>query len=281
MGSSTSSKPCKTIVRHVTSSDWHDKETQDSYFLSNESTRVTAYKNEIWDRIQRDIWETNTFKVIKHFLEGHPEASYIDFGAWIGPTVLLAAQYSKHVYALEPDQLAFSALVANVNANDKLVANVELYHECINTESGLMTFQGTGVSTSRFSQNLKAQDSLPEWTIACRTLPEFIAQEDVTQLRLIKIDTEGAELFLIPSLTTWFHLLPSPKPSIWLSVHQPFWKDDVSKASKQTLWAFFKIYKHAYLEGTAPRAIHEDDHELLCEGFCTYLLTDEEFIMPL
>jgi FkbM family methyltransferase len=272
----------EVVFKYVTSPEWLTKEKQETYFLNDESTRVTVYRDDFWNLVQKNEWETQTFKVIKHFLDGHPDASYIDFGAWIGPTVLLAAQYSKHVYTLEPDHRAFSALVANVNANSNLAPNIQLYHECINTKSGPMTFRGAGASTSRFINNLKPEnvENLPEWTIPCRTLPEFITQEGITQLRLVKIDTEGAELFLLPSLASWLHLLPSPKPSIWLSVHQPFWKEDVSAASKQALWAVFKAYKYAYLEGTASMAIHKEDHKLICKDFCTYLLTDEEFIMP-
>ena len=32
-----------------------------------------------------------------------PGATYIDFGAWIGPTALFAASYANRVFALEPD----------------------------------------------------------------------------------------------------------------------------------------------------------------------------------
>lgn len=188
------------------------------------------------------------------------------------------------MYALEPDQQAFSALVANVNANSMLVPNVQLYHECINTVSGPMTFRGQGDSTSRFSDTLNVEwenvRSSPEWTIACRTLPEFIAQEGVTQLRLIKMDTEGAELFLLPSLVGWLRQISSPKPSLWLSVHQPFWIKHVSIAAKQAFWAALGTYKYVYLEGTTRAEVREDHYDTVCKEFCSYLLSDEEFIMP-
>lgn len=294
-GNAAPSETQKAKVRHVTSDEWHTRKTQEFNFLNDESRRVTAYRNDFegsvwtaeldfWDKVQRSEWETTTFKIIKHFLEGDSDASYIDFGAWIGPTVLFAAQYSKHVYALEPDQQAFSALVANVNANSKLVPNVQLYHECINTVSGPMTFRGQGDSTSRFSDSLNVEwenvRNSPEWTIPCRALPEFIAQEEVTQLRLIKMDTEGAELFLLPSLVGWLNQISSRKPSLWLSVHQPFWKKDVSDAAKQSFWAALGAYKYVYLEGTMRVEIHEDHYDLVCKQFCSYLLSDEEFIMP-
>eukprot|EP00624_Nannochloropsis_granulata_P003657 evm.model.NODE_28510_length_9357_cov_25.002138.3 len=239
-------------------------------------------EHDFWDKVQRNEWETTTFKIIKHYLEGHADASYIDFGAWIGPTVLFAAQCCKHVYALEPDQRAFLALVANVNANSNLVSNVQLFHECISSESGPMTFRGQGDSTSRFNSTLNVDNMMnsPEWTIPCRALPEFIAQEGITNLRLLKMDTEGAELFLLPSLVGWLHQLSSPKPSLWLSVHQPFWKKDVSIAAKQAFWTALGAYRYVYREGTTPVTIREDNYDTMCKGFCSYLLSDDEFIMP-
>lgn len=41
------------------------------------------------------------------------ENTYIDIGAWIGPTVLYGACVSKHVYAIEPDPAAVSQLKKN------------------------------------------------------------------------------------------------------------------------------------------------------------------------
>lgn len=289
---SQAARPERAHITHATSTEWQTRKTQEAHYLSDESTRVTVYRNDFpgstlwpdfWNVVSRNEWEASTFKIIKHFLEGYPGASYIDFGAWIGPTVLFAAQYCKRVYALEPDMQAFSALTANVNTNQELKANVALYHECINKQTGPMTFRGRGDSTSRFSDTSDWGDrtTLPEWTIPCRTLPEFVNQEGVAGLRLMKIDTEGAELYLLPSLVGWLQSLPHPKPSLWLSVHQPYWKHDVSLVSKDAFWAALGTYKYVYLEGITPMAVQGGDSKMLCNDFCSYLLTDEEFVMPL
>lgn len=98
-------------AKYVTSSEWHTRKTEDFKFLNDESRQVTAYRTDFegsvwtaeldfWDKVQRNEWETTTFKIVKHFLEDHSDASYIDFGAWIGPTVVFAAQHSKHVSTL-------------------------------------------------------------------------------------------------------------------------------------------------------------------------------------
>lgn len=42
-----------------------------------------------WDRVETRAWEIDTFFVIYTFLNS--ESSYIDFGTWIGPTLLYGA----------------------------------------------------------------------------------------------------------------------------------------------------------------------------------------------
>lgn len=282
-------------IRHTTSDEWKGRKTQDVMFLADPSTKMTVFRNDFpgylgwphfWDKAHKNKWEATTFKIIQHFLRGHAEAAYIDFGAWVGPTALFAAIFSNHVYALEPDHNAFSGLVANVNANSHLEKHIELYNECINTETGPMTFRGIGDSTSRFRDDRGVstwgnRETRHEWTISCRTLPEFIQQEGIRHLRLIKIDTEGAELVLLPSLVSWFQSLRHPKPAIWLSVHQPFYDKDVPTSSKEALWTAIGEYKFVYLEGTTLVDIQKNNSDMLCKDFCSYILTDDEFVMPL
>jgi hypothetical protein len=144
-----------------------------------------------------------------------------------------------------------------------------------------MTFRGTGDSTSRFSDldwtDVKAD--IPEWTIPCQTLADFVLRENIQDLRLIKIDTEGAELFLFPSLTGWLGSLPQPKPSIWLSVHPPYWNKDTQEAARRDFWNAMSIYKHVYEERSnilVPVDINKDNWDKLRSDFGTYLLTDDE-----
>jgi hypothetical protein len=42
-----------------------------------------------WDSVEIRAWEIETFFVYKTFLT--PKSSFIDFGAWIGPTLLYGA----------------------------------------------------------------------------------------------------------------------------------------------------------------------------------------------
>jgi FkbM family methyltransferase len=119
--------------------------------------------------------------VLSFFLEGRPTAAYIDFGAWIGPTALYAAHFLHHVYALEPDPMAFSALTANVQRNLHLAQHIETFFECINIEEGPLTLRGRGNSMSRPTYSADGEGVL-EWTIKCRSLPQFVKEEAVLRV---------------------------------------------------------------------------------------------------
>jgi hypothetical protein len=38
----------------------------------------------------------------------NPQYSYIDMGAWIGPTLLLGCQLAKHCHGIEPDLKSYA-----------------------------------------------------------------------------------------------------------------------------------------------------------------------------
>ena len=84
-----------------------------SFFVSGNPKYFFFWKNKSWER--------NTHKIFDKFLDSNH--SYIDIGAWIGPTVLYGAQIAKKVYAIEPDPIAFKELEKN-GILSKLIGNV-------------------------------------------------------------------------------------------------------------------------------------------------------------
>ena len=79
-----------------------------------------------------------------------PGATYIDFGSWIGPTVLFSTPYAGKVYALEPDPLAYKQVYWNVKANPHIAAKVTVQNLCISNSSGKISMwgvQGDSMST--------------------------------------------------------------------------------------------------------------------------------------
>jgi FkbM family methyltransferase len=253
---------------------------------------TTVYKHDFpgstlwldfWNRVNNARWEHETLWVLEFYLspKRHPGAVYVDFGSWIGPTVLFAGQFASKVYSLEPDPLSYSTLSANVHANPVVLARTQMYHECIAPKSGVLEFAGSGESNTRMSGQLdtKFLKAGTHWKVNCRTLDQFTREEgvDMANLKLIKMDTEGTELWLLPSLRPWFESLgKGKKPAIWLSVHSPFWKDQDTPEHKQkvkTAWDVLSLFDYVYDQDLKPIKPAEMEPNL-CPDFCTFLLSD-------
>jgi FkbM family methyltransferase len=280
------------LSNNPTSVEWTARARQNVRFANDEKYEVAVYRNdflgttlwkEYWDLVDRAQWEPQTLTAIKFFLKDHRDAAYIDFGAWIGPTVLFAGLLCDHVYALEPDPLAFSALVANINANPDVAARTNAFFECINVEAGPLEMEGTGDSTSRMTGKLKWDRTHGQkWTVPCRTLPGFIADNGITNVRLIKMDVEGAEVYLLPSLKPWLAAFGAgKKPTILFSLHMPFWADNEKKAETdakmKAVWEVMITFAHVYTDDGRPLSTAPEKWEDLCVDFCTYLLSDVAF----
>jgi len=238
---------------------------------------------DFWDKVNKGEWEPETLWVLEWYLSRNKRSSYVDFGSWIGPTVLFAGNFAAHIYSLEPDPLSFSTLNANINLNAHILSKTHVYHECIAPKTGVVEMTGSGESNTRMKDVLdtKFLKAGSEWKVNCRTLPQFLEDErvDVANLELIKMDTEGTELWLLPTLRPWMESLGKKKPAIWLSVHSPFWKEQETpehKAKEKLAWDVLGLFAHVYdadLKEIFPKKVEPS----WCPDFCTFLLSDVEY----
>jgi FkbM family methyltransferase len=259
---------------------------------------------DLWDRIDRNAWEPHTYKVLKTVLVSYGGveggAEYLDFGAWIGPTVLFAAHFASRVWTLEPDTMAAEMLIANfeIPENADIRKKTRVFHECIAEKAGILKIQGLGQSGSRINRDsiVKFEHEVSggkEWNIPCRSLPQFYQEEGMKNLRLVKMDVEGAEMTVLPSLGSWFQELDQNKsetggkPAFWISLHRPYWAN-AKLSNVCAVWRTFSLWKFIYnvhlVDVTSSFRISPDRemdgeycNEVLCASFCEYLLTDKQF----
>ncbi len=239
---------------------------------------------DFWDRVNRGEWEPETLWVLEWYLSRNPRSQYVDFGSWIGPTVLFAGNFAARIYSIEPDPISFSTLNANINLNPHIEAKTHVYHQCIAPKAERVEFSGIGESNTRMTKVLDTKflkEKAGVWQVDCRTLPQFISEEnvDMANLALIKMDTEGTELWLLPTLRPWLESLGSKKPAIWLSVHSPFWKDQDKpehKDKEKLAWDVLSLFSHVY--DSDLKEIHPSKMSpSWCPDFCTFLLSDVAF----
>jgi FkbM family methyltransferase len=158
-------------------------------------------------------WESFTLQTIDAFTG--PDTTYVDIGAWVGPTVLWAARNGGKVVAVEPDPIARSALHTNAALN---CDNVTIIPAALSATTGTATLTTRGTWGDSMS-TLQPGDgeSIEVDTISPADL--FAGLENVS---LVKIDIEGGEAVAFPAAANLLHDLGCP---IILSLHLD-WIDD-------------------------------------------------------
>ena len=201
-------------------------------FTVDMSTDVWGF----WDRVSSNTWETHTFEIFKQFLS--KEHSYIDIGAWIGPTVLYGSQLSKKCYAFEPDPAAYAILQKNLKLNDS-IKNVETFQMAIAQNTGNITMGSKSNAGDSMSSMLF--NSTSSWSVPSVTLDKFFKTMKITDCNFIKMDIEGGEYLVLPHIKDLIHKV---QPTFYLSLHTA-WVQDKESFFK-TLTDVFSVYKNIY-----------------------------------
>jgi FkbM family methyltransferase len=126
----------------------------------------------------------------------------LDIGGNVGQMALLFTQYAKKVYTFEPIQSKAERLSENIKLNhlqDKIIlSQIALSNFKGKIEFGLPQIGngGTGsiVITEQSKNNTVEVDAI--------TLDEFIEQNNISDIDLVKMDIEGAELFALQGMTS-------------------------------------------------------------------------------
>jgi FkbM family methyltransferase len=221
-------------------------------------------------------WEHSTFEVFDQFIT--PETIYIGFGEWIGPTVMFAAQIAKRAFALEPDPRAYKMLLENLEVNPAFNHKITAESICISDKRETLTMAGGGKSDSAVMRpenpNFEEIAKEPErylFNVSCIHLVDFLRKHEALGVDMfIKVDTEGAETFLVPSWYDWLKIM-DPKPKFFISMHRT-----LNKASKEVRDHFIRtmrLFKWIGLPGQEFSKGSEFDEDKICE-MCDYICTD-------
>ena len=131
------------------------------------------------------VWEPYTFRILDVFLD-RPTIPYLDIGAWIGPTVLYAARKVDRVWAIEPDRVAYAALLTNLRLNE--CRNVRTFNLAILDRDGIARLGSDCLGNSM----TRITNSENSFYASCRTLDSFMFEQGLGDDTFIKMDVEGA-----------------------------------------------------------------------------------------
>ena len=178
--------------------------------------RISSEQHQrFWTKIEDGTWEPETFEVFDRFVTS--DTTYLDVGAWEGPTLFYAGQLARVAYGFEPDPVAFAGLQRNLEANPE-ITNTKILHQCIAANSGEVRFGSRAGGGDTMSSLLFAAGQT-NWTVPSIRLDEFIARENLHPPLFVKIDIEGGEYEVLPSLHSFFRRF---RPTVYLSTHPGF-----------------------------------------------------------
>ena len=181
--------------------------------ISDISFRVRSDEHQrFWTKIESGQWEPETYPIFQRFVT--KDTTVLDVGCWEGPTLLYAAGLAKMVHGFEPDPVAFAGLQRNVDANPEM-QNVRVHHQCVADKTGEVQF-GSAQSGGDTMSSMLLSGGKTVWTIPSIRLDEFVAREGLQAPLFVKMDTEGGEYSIVPTLHPFFCQY---RPTLYLSTH--------------------------------------------------------------
>ncbi|NVO55700.1 FkbM family methyltransferase [Rhodobacteraceae bacterium B1Z28] len=212
--------------------------------LNGEPFRLDPYHSKFWRKASAGAWEPETFTILDKHLS--PDSDYLDIGAWIGPTVLYGARKARQVWCFEPDPTAFRYLAWNIDLND--IHNVSAFGVALSDKFGVARMASVrgepGDSTSSLLHDgTHGSDAL---TIAW---DQFEVANDLSGVSLVKMDIEGAEYFVLPTLIAW---LKKQRPTLLLSLHAPLLSAEDRLDRTKTLLDLLDFYSDITDEKSQP-----------------------------
>lgn len=188
-----------------------------------------------WRTLTSNSWEPATFDILDRFLR--PDSVYCDVGAWIGPTVLYAARKCREVHCFEPDYQAYRHLLWNIQLN--ALTNVMPYNMAISTDDGVFSIAPQGKELGDSTSSLLNAENKAGMKVLAVKLDTIQNIALPRKIDFLKIDIEGAEFSLLPSIKCY---LQSEAPILYLSTHAPY-LDAAERAEKmRTLLSALEHY---------------------------------------
>lgn len=150
----------------------------------------------------RGFYEIRESKIFKKILK--PGDTFIDVGANLGwYTVLAAKIVGVHgkVIALEPSNKVYSHLHKNIEINSLI--NVQLEKIALSDTNGTASFSGITETNEGIGSLIPKPEGIPSTVVEevqTQKFDDLFSINEMQQIKLIKIDVEGAEMLVIKGM---------------------------------------------------------------------------------
>ena len=170
-----------------------------------------------WDSIESEVWEPGTYRAFKAFIRDTD--TYIDFGAFVGATLLFAQNLCARSYAVEADPVNYRQLLENIKLNPALAGCIVASHACVAPSSGTIEMCSSSQSTSSTTSCLVATGSCirRRWSVDAYSINDFMKMHSIHAVHFVKIDIEGAEYSLADAIADL--LATQQDVTVFLALH--------------------------------------------------------------
>jgi FkbM family methyltransferase len=201
-----------------------------------------------WDWYETDTWEPETVVVFDRFLQ--TGTRYVDLGAWIGPTVFLAARVVSRVVCVEPDPLAFAVLTDNLELNTEVAQKTDVVQAAIGPDDSTVILSSTGDGGDSNTSTIRPGDTGAHWEVEQISFATLLSRTNLPEVDFVKIDVEGAEYELLSTMP--------PESTLYVAFHPNLFVDKRSllarissstralRANRRLLHAV-RAYRHHYV----------------------------------
>lgn len=240
IGPLSMSKPAKAVYRVL------------GYYptmIRGTKLKLDPYNADFWRFVSLGRWENGTYDAMDAHLT--QDSTYLDVGAWIGPTVVYAAPRVKKVYCFEPDAAAYRYLLWNLQLNRQ--QNVTPFNLALarSTEVRRMASLGERLGDSMTSF-LGAGDGKPSTEVYCVGWADWLRLANPGRIDFIKVDIEGGEFELLPAMADY---LREHRPVLHLSFHTPFLPERERAERIEAVMDVLKTYRNCYDDRRQPVAV--------------------------
>ncbi len=203
------------------------------------------------------------------------EKAFVDIGASVGEYAIQLAKFFKHVYAFEPNPPVYRCLSENIRING--LSNVTAYNLALSNYVGHSKLHDCGVGSRLEEVGEIEGTSYVDVKVDTLDRIVFEKRDEDCPIGLIKIDTEGAELFVLEGA---MKTIRTYKPDLIIEYHDEKYED-----APKTKKVIFKLLhdmgyvpillrdRH-YLHTPYDRFVKEFDkykHAVICNVLCTLI----------
>ena len=174
--------------------------------LAGHTIHVSDDKPTFWARVSAGVWEPGALAAISAHVNA--ETWFLDLGAWVGPTTMLAARLGARCIAVEADPQALRELRGNLASNPALAARVTVIDRAVSATQDPVTLAARRKPGDSMSSALLAQQAdvaRVRWSVEAITPAQLAALVPADAPLFIKLDIEGGEFALLPQLTPLLH----------------------------------------------------------------------------